>query len=160
MLELSDDQRKQYLYRSYTTVDGLWFMKVEEKYGFDTALKIDNEVWKVQPKIQARMLKSMSRLGSGIESLYQCLTTKLSLDGFSFHTKKTGNDGFRLLLDDCPWHNAMVKSTRGHLSPQVGNLICPTEYSTWAAEFGDNIHFEHQGQICRGDDCCVLQFSQ
>ncbi|NLE90228.1 MAG: hypothetical protein GX602_04765, partial [Dehalococcoidales bacterium] len=58
MEELSDRQISQYLQRSYEAVDGLWFMKVEEKLGFDTALEIDGEVWKVLPKIQARMLKN------------------------------------------------------------------------------------------------------
>jgi hypothetical protein len=30
-------------------------MKVKEKYGFDSTLDVDNEVWKVMTKIQARM---------------------------------------------------------------------------------------------------------
>ncbi|GAF84732.1 unnamed protein product, partial [marine sediment metagenome] len=60
MIELSNRQIAEFWHRSYASVDGLWFMRVEERYGFDAALDIDNEVWKVLPKIQARMLKSMA----------------------------------------------------------------------------------------------------
>lgn len=160
MIELNDKQIAEFCYQSYTAVDGLWFMKAEEKYGFDTALEIDNEVWKVLPKIQARMLKSMGKIEDGMEALFHCLTTKLTLDGFRFETEKTGNDGsFKVIIDRCPWHDLMVKSGRENLSEKVGNLICNTEYSVWASEFGNDICFELQRQICKGSESCILQFS-
>jgi hypothetical protein len=59
MIQLTPEQIAEYYHRSYTVVDGLWFMKIEEKYGFDAALDIDKEVWKVFPKMQARLLKSL-----------------------------------------------------------------------------------------------------
>ena len=71
MTELTDEQRADYFRRSYTAADGLWFMMVEEKYGFDAALKLDEAVWKVLPKIQARALKSMMKLNSGLEGLQE-----------------------------------------------------------------------------------------
>ena len=92
MIELSSKQIAEFWHRSYASVDGLWFMKVEEKYGFDAALDVDNEVWKVLPKMQARMMKSMGGTGDGIDGLFECLTTKLNLEGFKFEAKKTGND--------------------------------------------------------------------
>ena len=70
MIRLSNRQIAEYFHRSYTAVDGLWFMKVEEKYGFDVALDIDNEVWKVFAKMQARLLKSLGQTGDGIDSLH------------------------------------------------------------------------------------------
>ena len=44
MKSLSDKQSAEYFNRLYKTIDGLWFMKVEESYGFTAALQIDNEV--------------------------------------------------------------------------------------------------------------------
>ena len=32
MIELNDKQIAEYFYRCYTSVDGLWFMKVEEVF--------------------------------------------------------------------------------------------------------------------------------
>ena len=157
MIRLTPQQIAEYFHRSYTAVDGLWFSKVEEKYGFDVALGIDNEVWKVFPKIQARLLKSMLEMGRGLEALCECLTTKLVIEGFKFEAKKSGN-GVIVTIRECPWHNLMVKSGREKLSGKVGTMVCNTEYSVWAAEFGDNLSFELKDQICQGAPRCVLQF--
>ena len=159
MIQLSDKQIGEFCLRSYTAVDGLWFMKVEEKYGFDKALEVDNEVWKVLPKIQARMLKSMGKMDEGIEALEECFTTKLALDGFTFKTAKTENNGgFRVTIKRCPWHDQMIKSGRQDLSDKIGKRICNTEYAVWAAEFSDNIDFKIQERICNGADSCILVF--
>jgi len=157
MIRLTPQQIAEYFHRSYTAVDGLWFSKVEEKYGFEAALGIDNEVWKVFPKMQARLLKSMAEMGSGLEALYECLTTKLAIEGFKFQDKKSGN-GVTIIISECPWHNLMIKSGREKLSGKVGTMVCNTEYSVWASEFGENLGFELKDQICQGAPYCVLQF--
>jgi len=159
MLELNERQIGDYFKRSYTAVDGLWFVKVEGKYGFETALDIDDEVWQVMPKIQARKLKSMGKLEEGLDALGECLATKLTLDGFAFAAEQS-NDGntLEITLNECPWHDIMIRSEREHLSGKVGTRICNTEYSVWAAEFGDRITFELQDQICKGRKCCKLVF--
>ncbi len=160
MIKLSNEQIKQYFHRSYAAADGLWFMKVEDKYGFDVALDIDNEVWKVLPKIQARMLKSMGKMENGMDALFECLTTRLSLEGFKFEAEKdSAGKIFTVNISECPWHNAMIKLGREKLSEKVGTLVCNTEYSVWASEFGENISFELKKQICKGCKSCILHFS-
>jgi len=156
MAKLTDRQAAEYLYRSYTSADGLWFMKVEERHGFDEALEIDNEVWKVVPKIQARMLKAMLGAGTGPDALLECFSAKLDLEGFKFDTLKDG-DGIRICITRCPWYELMAKSGRGHLSDKVSELICLTEYSVWGSEFG-GLKFERGSRICKGDKECVLRF--
>lgn len=158
MIKLTANQIKEYFHRSYNTVDGLWFMKVEERYGFDTALAVDNEVWKVFPKIQARLLKSMGGLDKGPRALFECITTKLGLEGFEFEAVEPNERGFDIVITGCPWHNLMLKSGREKFSGKVGTLICNTEYSGWASEFGDDIKFELGEQICEGSPTCVLRF--
>ncbi len=161
MIELNDKQIAEYFYRSYTSVDGLWFMKMEEKYGFDAALDIDTEVWKVMPKIHARMLNSMGKTASGIDALFACFTSKLALDGFEFKAEKTGNNaGFRVTVNRCPWYDLMVKAGRESLAEKVGTAICNAEYPVWASEFGDSIRFEISEQICKGSEHCLLKFDQ
>lgn len=156
MGKLTDKQLADYFHRSYTAVDGLWFMKLEEEYGFDKALEIDKRVWEVLPKIQARKLKSILNAGDGLEALEECLTTKLDLEGFKFETEEY-DEGFRIIVLKCPWHELMVKSGREELSGKVGNVICNTEYPVWASEFG-NIEFELKEQMCEGSNCCTLDF--
>jgi hypothetical protein len=157
MGHLTNRQIIEYFHRSYKTADGLWFIKVEEKYGFNAALEIDKEVWKIMPKIQARMIKSM--LGKGEVALLESLTAKLSLEGFKFKVEQKSN-GFRIQISDCPWHNLMVKSGREKYSGEVGTAICNVEYSVWASEFDENMQFTLQTQKCKGSERCVLDFKK
>ena len=53
----------------------------------------------------------------------------------------------------------MINSGREELSGKVGTLICNTEYSVWASEFGPDISFELGDQICEGGKTCVLRFN-
>lgn len=159
MPELNDKQIAEFFRRSYTAVDGLWFMKAEEKYGFAAALDLDDEVWKVFPKVQARMLKDMMGMTSGLEALRECFTAKLAIEGFEFDVEKL-DGGLKLSISRCPWHDAMVKSGREALSGKVGARICGTEYSLWAAEFGQGIRFKRNSEICTGAERCVLEFRE
>ena len=121
MIKLTGEQAADFFRRCYTAVDGLWCMKIEERYGFETALEIDNAVWQVFPKIQARKLKELTKLGNGIEALRECFTTKLSLEGYSYEVEDVdGRGGFQITIGRCPWHNIMVDSGREKLSSKVG----------------------------------------
>ena len=157
--KLTDKELADYFRRSFAAVDGLWFMKVEEKLGFDAALEIDNEVWKVMPKIQIRELKGLLKVDKGLPPLGQCLEADLTAKGFNVSVKET-ECGVDVVIRRCPWHEMMVKSGRGHLSAKVGSIICRTEYSTWAREFGDDILFEQGEQLCAGAKSCVLRFTK
>ncbi len=154
--DLTDRQIAEYFRRSYTAVDGLWFMKVEGKWGFEAALKADEEVWRVQPKIQARMLKAMMGLDNGIQGLRRAVLTRLAIEGFEFNVEDV-QDGLRFKIERCPWHDLLLRSGRENLSERIGDLICGTENDIWASEFGD-ISFKRSRRICRGDEICILCF--
>lgn len=156
-IELTDKQIAEYFRRSYTAVDGLWFMKVEEIWGFEAALQMDEEVWRVLPKIQARMLKAMTGLRKGMDGLRQAVEIRLDLEGFEFEVEDAF-DGINVCVRRCPWHDLMIKSGRESISGRVGDLICGLENTVWASEFGD-VTFMRAAQICRGDEMCVLSFS-
>ncbi len=159
MIELTGEQAADYFRRSYLAVDGLWCMKVEERYGFDVALDVDHEVWKVFPKIQARKLKELTGLGNGIEALRECLTTKFSLEGYSYQVEDLDDNGsFEVTIDRCHWLSIMVNAGRENLSARVGSTICPTEFLVWASEFGSDIRVEQGGRLCEGSPACVPRF--
>ena len=159
MAKLKKRQIIEYFNRCYTAVDGLWFMKVEEKNGFNSALKIDEEVWKVMPKIQARMIKSMLDLNDDPNELLEALKIKLQLDGFKFTIKK--NDfGFNIRIIECPWHKIMIKSGRAKLSGIIGSTICKIEYPIWISEFGGKMQFKIKNQICNESKNCIFVFDK
>ena len=162
MTRLTEEQKAEYFRRSYTAVDGLWFMKVEERLGFDEALRLDEAVWKVLPKIQARALKGMMHLPGGLAGLEPALCARLDLEGFEYEIEPH-SEGFVVIVKRCPWHDLMIKSGRGDLSEKVSDLICRVENSVWAREFsgeGGEIEFEREERICRGEGRCVLRFGR
>ena len=167
MTDLTDEQKTEYFRRSYTAADGLWFMKVEERLGFEEALRMDEAVWKVLPKIQGRTLKRMMHLECGLQGLQQALSVRLALEGFDYEIE-TREAGFVVIVKMCPWHDAMMKAGREKLSKRVSDLICRVENSVWASEFraaeGEDdcreIRFEQEERICQGERRCVLRFER
>lgn len=159
MYKLSDLQAAEFFHRSYTAIDGLWFMKMEARHGFGAALSIDDEVWQVFPKIQARMLKQFTGVSSGLEALRECFAAKLDVEGFRFDVHSVPG-AFTVEISRCPWHDAMIKSGREALSGKVGTRICGSEYSIWAAEFGPGIRYRRDSEICTGSERCTLVFEK
>jgi hypothetical protein len=157
MKKLKKQQKIDYFNRSYKAVDGLWFMKVEKKFDFNTALELDTEVWKIMGKIQARMMKVFLGIENDPNVLFNSLIAKFEIEGFKFTTEKIEN-GFRIIIDDCPWHNLMVKSGREHLSTIIGKTICNTEYQVWASELANSIMFELKSQKCYDSKHCIMDF--
>lgn len=159
---------QEYLYRNYTKADGLWFVKVEELYGFDKALEIDREVWKVLPKLQAKFIKkilfeAMQKDGNGdIQTaktlLFEALKIKLFLEKFEFKVGKS-KSGPSVTILRCPWHEIMVKSQRENLSEKIGSTICTIEYAAFAAEFYPGVVLDIGSKLCSGNDSCNFKFS-
>ena len=163
MTDLTDKQKTEYFRRSYLAADGLWFMKIEEDYGFETALKIDEAVWNVLPKIQSRIIKAMMNLENGLDGLEQAVAARLALEGFGFELERD-KGSIVVIIRKCPWHDLLLKSGRENISERVGNLICEVENSMWASEFGesgsDEIRFQREEGICKGAERCMLRFSK
>jgi hypothetical protein len=65
--------------KNWIALDGLWFRAIEKKYGIETAIDLDKEVWELYTVIEARRI--MKRLGiesgGGILALVQCLNFRL-----------------------------------------------------------------------------------
>jgi len=157
MTKLSSEQVIEYFNRSYKAVDGLWFMKVENRLGFNAALELDNEVWTVMSKIQARLIKSFLGLETGSDALLESLMTKFELEGFKGKAEKNEN-GFSITITECPWHNLMIKSGRENLAKLVGKTICNTEYQVWASEIEKTIKIKLKSQKCDESEQCILDF--
>lgn len=161
MPDLTSQHMTEFFHRSYTAVDGLWFMKAEETFGFEAALALDEAVWQVMPKIQARALKAMTGQERGLAALRECLTTRLRWEEYSYEVALDDDgQGFALAIRDCPWHRLLVKAGREALAARIGPRICGSEYPIWAAEFGDDIRCELGPLICLGAEACLVRFRQ
>ncbi len=149
----------EYLRRSYFVVDGLWFVKTEEAHSFEHALDLDEQVWKVLAKIQARKARDLLGVeGTSLTDFLRVLTVKLEAEQYGYEVEECGPDRLRLRVDGCPWYDLLEKSGRGHLGPQIADHICRTELEIWGETFDPEIRFELKDQQCRGDAGCVWEW--
>lgn len=148
-----------YLRRSFTAVDGLWFVKVEEAYGFDAALDIDQRVWEVMGKIQARAArKALGVEAKTLAALEQCLSLKMQVEDFEAEFNKPDENHLEVSLKVCPWVELLKKSGRLHLAETIAGRICTAEYTEWAKEFGAKLELSLSQTLCGGSGCCRIGF--
>jgi len=133
----------QYLRRSYTATDGLWFMIVEQAHDFEHALALDEQVWQIMPKIQARKAREVLDIsGNSLDDLIACFTLKLQADGHQFDIER-GDNQVQFIITRCKWRELLHKSGREHLEERISNVIWPAELRAWCREFGDKFDFEY-----------------
>ena len=149
----------KYLKRSYFALDGLWFMMIEDQFSFDKALEIDENVWRVLPKIQAREMKKLLGLeGVGLADFMKAISVKLQAEEYDYEKKEPGTGCVQITIRECPWYNILKRAKREHLAPQIADVICLLEFRTWLDEFGAGLDFRMESQICRHDPVCILSF--
>jgi hypothetical protein len=154
------DQTIAMLRRSYGAVDGLWFVMCEERLGRDAALELDDAVWKVMPKIQARKARELLGLTANTrDDLAQAIGLKFAAEGQEFEVSQTG-ERLEVRVTQCPWHDALAKSNRLHIAAQVARIICTNEAEGWAQEFGHEAAFDFESSKCGGGECCRFAFHQ
>jgi len=138
-----DEALIEYLRRSYTAIDGLWFMVVEEAHDFDHALALDERVWQIMPKIQARKAREVLDIsGNSLGDLTTCFGLKLQADGHQFCIERS-DDEVRFIITRCQWRELLRKSGREHLEQRISTVIWPAELAGWCSEFGDEFEFEY-----------------
>jgi len=156
----SDRMLAEFLQRSYTAVDGLWFVKVEEAQGFDGALEFDRQVWEIMAKIQARKARELLDInGDDPAELARCFCLKLRADGHDFDLH-VDDKTVRMSVHHCGWLEAMERSGREELAAHIGETVCTAEGQMWAREFGGRYEFSLPRRRCRGDDACEFVFTR
>ena len=151
----------EFLRRSYFVTDGLWFVKVEEAHGYDDAIRLDEHVWEVVPKIQARKAVEILKLkGDSLAEMALCLELKFASEGHAYRVAENSADRVVVEITECPWLEALRKSGRGGLALDVCNRICLREAVVWAAEFDTELSVEFEERLSDGGSMCRLVFSR
>lgn len=160
MSDYTTEEIAALLRRSYQAVDGLWFVIAEQHQGFAEALAMDEEVWQVMPKIQARKAREILALtGGGLEALARCLGLKMAAEGNETEVHSEAGH-LEIRLNRCTWHDVFEKAQRLHLAQDIARHVCANEAAGWAQEFGVQACFDPDNSICGGASCCRFVFSE
>ncbi len=149
------------LRRSYVACDGLWFVKAEEAHDLATAFDLDERVWEVMPKIQARKARELLSIeGGGLAELGQCFALKLASEGHEFEVLGPADGELVVQVTRCQWRAVLERAGRGHLGREIAHRVCANEGAAWAREFSDEISFTLDGNMCEGACACRYVFTQ
>lgn len=156
--QFSDGQIADFLRRSYFVVDGLWFVKTEERRGFDEAMALDEAVWEVMPKVQARKAKSLLQIrGGSVEDLAKAFQLKLAAEGYEFDAEIAGDQAV-LTITVCPWYEVLKSSGRTEIAEAIADRICAREFAGWTAELAPGTAVEFGGRLCvERENCSTCQ---
>jgi len=148
----------EYLKASYFALDGLWFILTEKKYSQKEALEIDEEVWKILPKIQAREVKELLHITSGgLKNFLRALKVKLEAEGYEYEAKIKDCSHLDLFIWKCPWYALIRKSHREHIPISD---ICAAELESWMGQFEEGGKVTFKSLLCAGNSRCHLIFAQ
>jgi len=128
--QISPDKLVELCSRSAYTLDGLWFTLVEEKFGLDTALEIDVEVWRRLCLVQARRVQKYFPIDetSPIRKLIKVIELDPLLAIFKPEAVELSDSHAVLRFTDCPPQKARIRDGRGEFPCKAVGLAFLNSY--------------------------------
>jgi hypothetical protein len=150
-----------FLQKSYFSVDGLWFLGVEEKYSQDAAILIDEKVWGIMPKIQTKKAREILGLeGYSLENLASALTLKLESEGYEYEVSRETPGKLIVRINTCPWLEILKKADRTAFAVEICDRVCAQDLGIWAAQLAKNVEFRMNCNIPSGAPSCEMTYTQ
>lgn len=157
-MDISEDRINRLRLGAITAIDGLWFLAVERKIGFEGAFELDLEVWKtygiVQLKRLARMLDIPIEPGRppDLVTINTLIDALCRVDGTECSWEMLDADSSVFRVHSCPWWDNLCASGRSELvnCEVVDNTI----FRHWLEFVDPALGMEITHSIPRGDDHC------
>lgn len=131
----------EFMLWQYRVVDGYWFMAVEDEYGLEAAVKLNEKIWGRIGARAARDIKERFKIeGEGVSAVMEAL----SYFPWSLITKfevEKSEGGVVLRVPSCPPQEARVRLERGEFPCKPMQIA---EFSGFAKEIDERVEV-----ICR-----------
>ncbi|MFX1297424.1 MAG: DUF6125 family protein [Promethearchaeota archaeon] len=148
-----DDKFVRLIRSALTAIDGLWFLEVENKFGFDDAFEMDIKVWKrYGPIIIKRIKKVFSIEDNTLESFLRILEVLCAMDGTQFIIEEKTLDKAVIRVQYCPWWENLKRSKREKLVRC--DIVDRDIFPEWAKAFNPKVKFELTKSLPDGHDTC------
>jgi hypothetical protein len=121
--------------RNLWRVDGLYFLSIERKFGTQTAMEIDTEVWRAMAVIEAKSLKRLFQVGENpdISTLMACLRRSSWALDQPFKTIEISDKQAVLCISKCRTQEARLKKGSGEFQ-------CKNVRFTYLREFARTLN--------------------
>ncbi len=129
--EITVDVLREICARTYYTIDGLWFLAVEDKFGFETAFELNQVVWRqASPIIGRRLLRNLDIRG---KTPLQALLELIYADPIMYpHQPKVmslSDTKAVLRCIDCPTQAARIRDGKGVYDGKPGCSLLFNSYA-------------------------------
>jgi len=104
-----------YFEQNFKTLDKLWIIEVRKQLNFDTALKLDIEVWQeLYEIIFKRVIKYLNVKGHSLKDLIHILSFIWNCEGYTHEIIERSKKEIILNIDYCPYIEALKSAPEHH----------------------------------------------
>lgn len=139
-LDLREEEKDEYIdfmLRQYRLVDAFWFLGVEDKFGLDAAVELNEEVWQRMARRSAKEIKQRFGIGEkGLEGFIKALKyfPWSIIVGYKVERE---NGKVMIKVPHCPPQEARIKLGRGEFPCKEMHY---REFKFFAEEIDDRIN--------------------
>lgn len=154
---LEEEELERLRLGAITAIDGLWFLAVERKLGFDEAFEIDLEVWTAYGLVQLKRLLRMRGMdlepgAHDLGTVNSLIEAMCEVDGTECAWELESEDVSEFTVTRCPWWENLKRSGR---SEKVNcEVVDNTIFKRWLEALDPAIEMEIALSRPRGDDKC------
>ncbi|MDY6835549.1 MAG: DUF6125 family protein [Chloroflexota bacterium] len=97
------------------TIDGLWFLGMEERYGIEKAIETDISVWRRYGSIEARRIKRILNIkDDGVSALAKALNLQIwaQSKGMQYDIVRSAGNKVVFNVTDCSVQRARMRDNR------------------------------------------------
>lgn len=100
--------------KNVTTIDGIWFISLEEMFDLETAIDLDIKVWRSYGTIEAKRIMTMLNISSkGMPALIEALNYQIWVPGMDYEFAEVKDDRIVFNITDCTPQKARKRDNRG-----------------------------------------------
>jgi len=137
--EMGDKEVRKYvdfLLRQYRLTDAFWFLAVEDTFGTDAAVKLNEDIWTRMGKLAAREIDERFPLEKeGVARVLEALSYFPWSIITGFEVEETA-EGARITVPYCPPQAARVRAGRGEFSCKA---MHQGEFDSFAREIDERV---------------------
>ena len=159
--ELTKEDKLFFFERSWVTLDGLWFLEIENETDWDTALNIDKIVWiRLLKTIFRRMQRYLKMDTLTPANIIKFLTLRWSIEGWDYKILKSEENEVDIGIITCPYKEAMNRNPeRVNKISLICKNMCLPFYKEVIEDSNPNISFEITKSQGLGDNYCNFKFT-
>ncbi|RLI74147.1 hypothetical protein DRO97_06300 [Archaeoglobales archaeon] len=137
-LDLKRNEKDEYisfLLRQYRLVDALWFLAVEDKFGLDIAVELNEKIWEDIGRRAAREMKRRFKIEEGLKGFVKAIRyfPWSIIVGYEIEEK---DDKVTIKVPHCPPQEARLKMGRKEYPCKEMHM---KEFKSFAAEIDGKI---------------------